>query len=119
MTQAETERAATWAAIRERTAGTRVVVVSNRVDKTLQKVLEKKLGTKIRWAVAKQRQVDALGKSIRDGTYDLVIVFTGFMYHRTDTALSQAALRGDAVYVRADRGRPQTVMLALARDFGL
>lgn len=95
------------------------MVVSNRADNVLKKILEKKLGTKIRWGVAKQRKIDALVKSIRDGTYDIVIAFTGFMYHRTDTVLSQAALRGDAVYVRADKGRPQTVMLALARDFGL
>ena len=96
------------------------MVVSNRVDKPLKKTLERLLGVKLRWVVAKPRKIDALAKSVRDGNYDMVIAFTSFFNHKNDGVLSQAARRNDhTLYVRAGTGRPTAVMLALARDLVL
>ncbi len=109
----------TWAQIRQHTSGKRVAVLTNRDDKKLMKTLEKLLDAKIRWVIAKPRQVDALAKSVKAGTYFMVIAFTGFMYHKDGAAISAAARQSGTAYIRANKGRPTTVMLALARDLGI
>lgn len=109
----------TWAQIRQHTLSKRVAVLTNRDDKQLKKTLEKLLGAKIRWVLAKPRQIDALAKSVKVGTYYMVIAFTGFMHHKDGAAISAAARQSGTLYIRANKGRPTTIRLALARDLGI
>ena len=94
-------------------------MVTNRADKKLEKTLEDLTGAQIRWVVTKPRQLDALAKSVKVGTYSMVIAFTGFMHHKDGAAISAAARHSGTPYIRANKGRPTTVMLALARDLGI
>lgn len=110
---------ATWAQIRQHTSGKRIAVLTNRDDKKLKKKLERLLDAKLRWVVAKPRQLDALAKSVKAGTYYMVIAFTGFMHHKDGAAISAAAQSNGTLYIRANKGRPTTVMLSLARDLGI
>jgi hypothetical protein len=109
----------TWAQIRQHTSGKRIAVLTNRDDKPLKKTLEKLLDVKIRWVVTKPRQIDALTKSVKSDVYYMVIAFTGFMHHKDGAAISAAARSSGTLYIRANKGRPTTVMLALARDLGI
>lgn len=109
----------TWAQIRQRTSKRRIVVVSNRDDKPLKKMLERLLDTRLKWVICRPRKIESLSKSIKQGTYDVVIAFTGWMNHKNDGVLSQASVRSDTLYCRADKGRPNAVMLALSRDLGI
>ncbi len=109
----------TWEQIRQHIRGRRIAVVTNRDDKRLKKKLEELTGAQIRWVLAKPRQIDALAKSVKVGTYSMVIAFTGFMHHKDGAAISAAARFSGTPYIRANKGRPTTVMLALARDLGI
>jgi len=109
----------TWTRIRQHTSGKRIAVLTNRDDKMLKKKLEELLDAQIRWVLAKPRQIDALAKSVKVGTYYMVIAFTGFMHHKDGAAISAAARQSDTLYIRANKGRPTTVRLALARDLGI
>lgn len=109
----------TWAQIRQHTAGKRIAVVTNRVDKRLNQKLETLTGAQLRWVVASPRAVDALTKSVKAGTYAMVIAFTGFMDHKDGAVISAAARHSGTPYIRANKGRPQAVMLAIARDLGI
>lgn len=109
----------TWEQIRQHTSGKRIAVLTNRDDKKLKKTLEKLLDAKIRWVVTKPRQIEALAKSVKVGTYYMVIAFTGFMHHKDGAAISAAARCSGTLYIRANKGRPTTVRLALARDLGI
>lgn len=109
----------TWNQIRQRTTGARIVIVSNRDDKPLQQTLEKLLGARVTWVIARPRKIESLVQSIRLGKYTFVICFTGWMNHKTDMVLSRACLHSETVYVRGDKGRPNAVMLALSRDLGV
>ncbi len=105
--------------IRKHTSGKRIAVLSNRDDRPLKKKLEKLLDAKIRWVLTKPRQIDALAKSVKVGTYYMVIAFTGWMHHKDGAAISAAASRSGTLYIRANKGRPTTIRLALARDLGI
>ena len=109
----------TWAHIRQHTAGRRIVVVTNRVDKPLKRTLETLLATRLKWVVCRPRKISSLAQSIKHGTYDIVLAFTGWMDHKNDTALARASSDSDTLYVRGDKGRPTAVMLALSRDLGI
>ena len=98
----------------------RIAVVSNRDDKPLAAELQRLLGVrKLKWVVSNPRKVDALARSMKAGNYSLVIVLTGFIKHKVDGVLSQAARRGKVIYVRADKGRPHATFMALVRDLGI
>ena len=90
----------TWAHIRQHTAGRRIVVVTNRVDKPLKRTLESLLGTRLKWVVCRPRKISSLAQS-------------------NDTVLARASSDSDTLYVRGDKGRPTAVMLALSRDLGI
>lgn len=109
----------TWIEIRKHTAGKRIAVLTNRNDKPLKKTLEGLLDAQIRWVLTKPRQIDALAKSVKVGTYYMVLAFTGWMHHKDGAAISAAAQRSGTLYIRANKGRPTTICLALARDLGL
>jgi hypothetical protein len=94
-------------------------VVTNRDDKQLMKKLEQLTQAKLRWVVASPRSIDALAKSVKVGAYKMVIAFTGFMDHKDGAAISAAAAHSKTMYIRANKGRPQAVMLALVRDLGI
>lgn len=109
----------TWERIRQHTEGSRIAVVTNRKDKALQKKLEELTGAKLRWVIASPRSIDALAKSVRSGAYKMVLAFTGWMHHKDGAVISAAAQASGTLYIRANKGRPTTVMLSLARDLGI
>lgn len=109
----------TWTQIRERVAGLRTVVVSNRKDHRLQSIVEKHLGLSVKWVVSSPRKLDAIATSIAQGNYGLVIALTGWLRHKAESKLLPAARRGDAIYIRGYKGRPTALRLALARDLGI
>ncbi len=109
-----------WRQVRERVSDLRVAVVSNRNDQPLCAELQRLLGVrKLKWVIANPRKIDALARSMKAGNYGLVIALTGFIKHKVDGVLSQAARRGDVIYVRADKGRPHATLHALVRDLGI
>lgn len=108
-----------WRRIRPHTEGKRIAIVTNRDDRQLKDELQRRLGAKIKWVLAKPRKIGALTKSIRDGNYGMVIAFTGWIKHKTDANLSSAARKSKTTYVRADKGRPRACLLAIAREVGV
>lgn len=109
----------TWQQIRQHTSGKRIAIVTNREDKRLKQELERLTGAQLRWVTTKPRQLEALAKSVRVGVYQMVLAFTGFMHHKDGAAISAAARHSNTPYVRVNKGRPATVMLAIARDLGI
>lgn len=109
-----------WGPIRKRLEGRRIAVISNRNDKPLKATLEECLGVKVKWCVAEgNRRLDSLKQSLAQGSFDTVIALTGFVKHRVEAVCSKAARKGGILYVRADKGRPTAVYLALKRDLGI
>ena len=112
-----------WRPIRRRLRGRRVVIISNREDPVLKQTLEKCLGVRLKWCVTRagegKRRLAALCTSFSQGSYDLVIAFTAFVGHHVEGACSKAARKGNVTYVRANKGRPAAVYLALKRDLGI
>ena len=109
-----------WSAVRERIAGQRVVVVTNRKDKALKRELEDALGVKIKWVVAEgPRKVGSLVKSIKSGSVDVVLACTGWIKHKVDGTIAPEARKAGTLYVRVDKGRPLAVLMALARELGV
>lgn len=94
----------------------RVIVITNRTDRALQKQLAKKLKAKLTWVVAKPRRIQAAAKSIAKGYFDYVLMFTGYLDHKTTEVIDAAAKKGDTPIVRANKGRPAAVEQALERD---
>lgn len=95
-----------------------IVVVSNRTDRDLQKELAERLEAKITWIVHKPRRVQSAAKSIAKGRFDAVIIFTGFVNHKTSDIIGAAARKSDTPIVRANRGRLAAVEQAMERDLG-
>jgi hypothetical protein len=106
-------------AVRARVAGQSAVFVSNRKDPALKTKLEEKLGLTIDWCDGSRRRVQSVAKQIDQGTYDLVILATGFSGHVTDVLLGKAASRAGVPFVRAYKGRSLATLRALARDLGI
>ncbi|MCP4873137.1 MAG: hypothetical protein GY898_30965 [Proteobacteria bacterium] len=106
-------------AVRDRVAGKRAVFVSNRKDPELQAKLEKRLGLKIEWCEGSPRRVQSVAKQVEAGTYDFVILATGFSGHSNDAVLGKAASQRSVPFVRAYKGRPLATLRALARDLGI
>lgn len=100
-----------------RTRGQRVLFVSNRSDSQLQEKLQTAFEFKqLDWAEATPRRVEAATEAIAAGTYDLVVGATGFLSHKEDGRLQRVCKSAGVPYVRANRGRPGAVQLALTRD---
>lgn len=112
-----------WTQIRRHLRGCRIVVISNRDDKILKRTLEQCLGVQLQWCVTDsgqgKRRLEALCKAFSMGRYDLVIALTGFVGHHVERACSKSARAGNVTYVRANKGRPTAVYLALKRDLGI
>ncbi len=105
--------------MRARVAGQSAVFVSNRTDNDLKSRLEKRLGLSIDWCDGSPRKLQAVSKQILGGSYQLVILATGFAGHDADGLLGKAAGRAGVPFVRAYKGRPLATLRAIARDLGI
>lgn len=92
---------------RARVEGKRTLVVSNREDPHLKRHLSEGLGIRITdWAqVDKPAAAAAKATAIRQGSYDLVIMATGFISHSDEPAIREACLAASIPYVRAGKCR--------------
>lgn len=106
-------------AVHQRVHGQRAVFVSNRNDPNLKAELEQRLGLSIEWCSGNPRRVQSVGQQVAAGTYDLVILATGFAGHSADAILGKAAQKAGVPFVRAYKGRPLATLRALARDLGI
>ena len=107
------------ARVRDRVAGKKAVFVSNRKDTQLKDKLEERLGLDISWCSGSPRRVQSVGQQVASGTYDYVILATGFAGHSADAILGKAASTAGVPFVRAYKGRPLATLRALARDLGI
>ena len=108
------------ACLRPRTAGRRVLFVSNRHDPARDDRLRELLGfASLDPCVCESSRVDAKARSIRQGGYDLVLAATGFLPHKVDGALKDACRLLGVPYVRVNRGRPLQCLRRLTQDLGL
>lgn len=105
--------------LRAKLAGQKTLFVSNRTDRELQQRLSDTLGLDLSWCDGSPRRVESAAGSIAEGSYELVMVATGFQSHSADGMLSRAAKKAGVPYVRVYKGRPQACVRALARTFGL
>ncbi|HMJ14756.1 MAG TPA: hypothetical protein VK524_25265 [Polyangiaceae bacterium] len=125
--EAEDEVSAHWSipsGVRDRvvpfTRGKRALFITNRNDSELQERLQTLLELEsLDLAEGEERRVDAAVKSITASAYDLVLGATGFMNHKSDERISRACRKAGINYVRVDRGRPLTCLLALAKNYGV
>lgn len=106
--------------VRKITEGKRMLFVSNRNDKTLQKKLEEDLACDV---VLKDGGSSSKMRSVLDsvskGSYDLILMATGFNNHSADAILCRTAKQLDVPYVRVNKGRPLATARAIARAFNL
>jgi hypothetical protein len=125
--EGEEEVSAHWsipAGVRDRvvpfTRGKRALFITNRNDSELRDRLAGMLELQsLDLAEGEERRIDAAVKSIGAAAYDMVLGATGFMNHKSDERISRACRRAGINYVRVDRGRPLTCLLALAKNFGI
>lgn len=92
------------------------MVVSNRTDKPLEQRIAKDFHAKITWVVNKQRRVQSAAGSLSKGRFDMLILLTGFLDHSTVKILEDACKDTTTTVVKANRGRPTAIQLAVERD---
>lgn len=103
-----------------RTRGKRVLFVSNRNDPTIDEKLRELFAfEEVDHCEVKSSNVAARARSVEQGSYDMVLAATGFLSHSTEGVFRDAARRAQIPHVRVNRGRPLSVALALAREFGI
>lgn len=103
-----------------RTRGKRVLFVSNRNDPEIDERLREMFAfEEVDHCEVKSSNVTAKAKSVEQGGYDMVLAATGFLSHSTEGVFRDAARRAQIPHVRVNRGRPLSVALALAREFGV
>ena len=94
-------------------------ISSNRSDSELRERLQEMLQLdKLELIEGEERRLDAAVKSIGAGAYDLVLGETGTLNTKSDERINRACRRADISYVRVERSRPLTCLLALAKNFG-
>jgi len=99
------------------TRGLRAVLVTNRADPELDRVLQTTLElAELEHEIALPRRIDALAERIESGRYDLVLSATGFQSHSTSARLEAAARRAGVPCVRIHRARRLACIRALHRD---
>lgn len=108
------------AAVLPHTRGRRAVLVTNRNDPELDDVLR---GTfefaELDHVESKPSRIQGLSERIASGSYEIVLVATGFQSHATDERLQPAARQAAALYARVNRARRSACIHALARELGL
>lgn len=77
------------------------------------------MGVKIKWWAVQRRPAKAVSDSLASGGLDLLIVFNSHLSHPQDQQYSAAARLAGVPYIRAARGRPLAIRLALERDLGI
>jgi len=99
------------------TRGLRAVLVTNRADPELDRVLQSTLElAELEHEIALPRRIDALAERIEARRYDLVLSATGFQSHSTSTRLEAAARSAGVPCVRTHRARRLACIRALHRD---
>lgn len=99
------------------TRGLRAVLVTNRADPELDRVLQTTLElAELEHEIALPRRIDALAERIEARRYDLVLSATGFQSHATSARLEAAARRAGVPCVRTHRARRLACIRALHRD---
>jgi len=99
------------------TRGLRAVLVTNRADPELDRVLQTTLElAELEHEIALPRRIDALAERIEARRYDLVLSATGFQSHSTSSRLEAAARRAGVPCVRTHRARRLACIRALHRD---
>jgi hypothetical protein len=98
-----------------RTRGKRAVLVSNRIDRDLEKRLRELLELDVLDSEeADPRRVDAIVQAIGSRSYDIVLAATGFINHTVDGKVSRACRQAGVIYVRTNKARPTATLRALA-----
>ncbi len=106
--------------VRPRTAGRRIIFVSNRNDPSLQALLTESFGfADVDWCEGTPRRIESLPERIANGSVDFVLAATGFQSHWVDTKLYGACKRAGIPYLRVNKGRPLACAVALARELHL
>lgn len=107
-------------AVLPHTRGRRAVLVTNRNDPELDDVLR---GTfefaELDHVESKPSRIQGISERIASGSYEIVLVATGFQSHATDERLQPAARHAAALYARVNRARRSACIHALARELGL
>lgn len=107
-------------AVLEHTRGRRAVVVTNRNDPDLDTVLRATFEfAELDHVESKPSRIQGISERVQSGTYDVVLVATGFQSHSTDQVLQSAARAAGVLYARVNRARRAACIHALARELGL
>ena len=106
--------------VREITSGKKMLFISNRNDKPLQRKLKEDLACDVvlkdGGSSSKMRSVM---ESVSKGNYDLILMATGFNNHSADALLCRAAKSAGIPYVRVNKGRPLATARAIANAFNV
>jgi hypothetical protein len=106
--------------VRTITSGKKMMFVSNRDDQILKRALEKDLDCKV---VMKDggssRKMASTIEAVKRGSYDMILMATGFNNHTADAILSRAAKGLGIPYVRVNKGRPSATARAIAKAFNV
>lgn len=115
--RADVERIRNRIRAEKESAPKKIMVVSNRTDRDLQRALAKKLDATIVWVVGdKPRRLKSAAKAISNGRFASLILFTGFLDHKAVLVMVDAARKSETPIVRANRGRLAAVEKAMERD---
>lgn len=111
----------TLASVRAAVSGMRVVIVSNRKDKRLERDLRRVLNVDVVVvdAAGRPRRLRSVADSIQARCCDLVVGTTGFMSHSDEKTLVRAARSAGVPYIRTKNDSVTTIVRSLARDLGL
>jgi hypothetical protein len=108
------------AKVRPLTEGKRAVLVSNRRDPDLSARLQDAFRfATLDLKIAEARRLEALGETIQEGQYHLVLAATGFQSQGVDNVLARACRNAGVRYVRVNRGRPYVCLRAILARHGV
>jgi hypothetical protein len=97
--------------------GKKVLFVSNRPDKRLQKKLADELGIEVDWKdVERVSAAQTASDRIKNGQYDLVFVATSFVSHKSDKVVKAACKSSETRYVPVNKGTAQQVAQGVLKD---
>jgi hypothetical protein len=94
----------------------RALMLTNRADPTLERVLRAALDLELEWCVATARRAHAAADAIRSGHHDLVLSATGFHTPAMDADFARAAREARVPFARVNRARPASCARAIVRS---
>jgi len=107
-------------AILPHTRGKRALLITNRADPELEAVLKDTFEFgRLRLDESSLAKLSSYKQSISRGTFDLVILATGFQSHAMEHAIKPAARAAQIPYISAYRARRLDCMRAMMRDLAL